>query len=70
MIELDDEAVQAAIEAAESEVELDDVGDYGYGGEICEKYVVTNWPVVVRAAVTAYLTASPGPGFAPRRPAV
>lgn len=48
------EGMRRAIEAAEIEASYEDVGEYGYGGEIFPHTIVSNWPEVVRAAINAY----------------
>lgn len=38
---------EALVALAEDTAEVEDVGEYGYGGEIFPHSIVTNWPDVV-----------------------
>lgn len=48
------EGMRRALAAAEATVDLEDVGEYGYGGEVFPHHVVSNWPETVRAIIAAY----------------
>lgn len=52
---LDPEAIRAAARAAEAAADMEDVGEYGYGGEIFPHNIVTNWEEVVEAAIREYI---------------
>lgn len=49
-----------AAEHAQRRADVEDIGDYGYGGEIVERYEVTNWDATVQKAIERYLAVTGG----------
>lgn len=52
--------IAEAAETAQHKAEVEDVGDYGFGGEIVERHEVTNWDATTQAAIEKYLEVTGG----------
>lgn len=49
------ERFERLIEIAETVADYDNVGDYGYGGEVVDHYEIINWPEVIERVLSAAL---------------